>query len=84
MKKKFAVEFVEVCPYCDGENYYDDYDIENGYVITCKRCGERILACDACSHSDDNTNGFCDWYVSRKNCKYQVGKCFRGVTINRI
>lgn len=36
-------------------------------------------------HADDNyRSGFCDWHVARKNVKGEVGKCFRGVTINRI
>lgn len=85
MLKDRAIEYVEVCPYCGYENIYDDYDVENGYVMNCRGCGKRIFLCDACSHADDNyRSGFCDWHVARKNVKGEVGKCFRGVTINRI
>ena len=66
-------------------NIYDDYDVENGYVMNCRGCGKRIFLCDGCSHADDNyRSGFCDWHVARKNLNGEVGKCFRGVTINRI
>lgn len=33
---------------------------------------------------DNYRSGFCDWHVARNNVKGEVGKCFRGVTINRI
>lgn len=85
MLKDRAIEYVEVCPYCGYENIYDDYDVENGYVMNCRGCGKRIFLCDACSHADDNyRSGFCDWHVARKNDHGEIGKCFRGVTINRI
>ena len=32
----------------------------------------------------DLSVGECHWHVARNNMKGEVGKCFRGVTINRI
>ena len=80
---RMAIEFVDICPHCESVNIYDDYDVDESYVMVCRGCGERILRCDACSHAPDNTDGFCDWHVSRKSEHYEIGKCFRGITVNR-
>ena len=78
-------EAVEICPHCDSENFYPNYDVsKSGYVVTCKTCGKMIFLCDECLHSQDNTDRFCDWAVSWKNDDYEIGICFRGVTINRL
>lgn len=61
-------EVTEVCPHCDRENTLV-WDYKNdGYEIHCPHCGEKILLCDACFHSDDNEGMKCDWHE---------GKCFR-------
>lgn len=52
-------EEVEVCPHCMGENIIQ-WDVEkDGYEVTCRHCGERIMLCDACFHSEDYHG--CDW-----------------------
>ena len=54
-------EEVEMCPHCMGENVAQ-WDVErDGYQIECQHCGEKIMLCDACYHSDDNPNQKCDW-----------------------
>lgn len=54
-------EEVEVCPHCMGENILQ-HDVEkDGYEVICSHCGEKIMLCDACMHSDDNENRYCDW-----------------------
>ncbi len=80
--KIFNPYYCDICPHCEAENPYDGYDVDYGYVKTCRACGEKILLCDACIHAKDNTDGFCDWYISRQSEHYQIGKCFRGLTIN--
>lgn len=71
-------EAVEVCPWCESENIYPNWDVEmQGYVAICQHCGKEIFLCDECRHADDNPKGKCDWRGGDK-----VGKCFRGVTLN--
>ena len=54
------IEAVEVCPYCEAENVYPDYDVEtDGYVVKCGKCGKQIFLCDECVHADDCQG--CDW-----------------------
>ena len=66
-------EEVEICPYCMGENI-QRYDVEkNGYKVKCQHCGKEIMLCDACLHSEDNEEQFCDW----SECK----GCFRNKKI---
>jgi len=61
-------EEFEMCPHCDNEITVE-WDVEkDGYEVTCPECGRKIMLCDACSHSIDNRNRYCDW------CD---GKCFR-------
>lgn len=69
-------EAVEICPHCMSENIYPMYDVEkDGYVAKCKYCGKEIFLCDECTHSEDNTERYCDW------CETDCGgKCFRGIT----
>lgn len=54
-------EEVEMCPHCGEENTVE-WDVEkDGYEIVCPNCDEKMMLCDACTHSDDNKSGFCDW-----------------------
>lgn len=62
-------EEVEVCPHCDTEVTVM-WDVEKqGYRATCPNCGEELMLCDACMHSDDNEGMDCDWSEN--------GGCFR-------
>ena len=55
---EYRHEAVEVCPHCMGENTVPDWAPEDGWRTTCKHCGERILLCDECIHSEDNPRAF--------------------------
>lgn len=69
-------EAVEICPYCECENIFANWDTDTqGYIATCWNCGKKILLCDECLHADDNTGKMCDWHRS----KTEEG-CFRGIT----
>lgn len=69
-------EAIEVCPHCDNENVYTDWDVEiKGYVAVCKHCGKEIMLCDECLNNEDNPSQNCDW--RKTNCG---GKCWRGIT----
>ena len=47
-------EEIEICPFCDKE-IKKKWDVEKeGYQIACTECGEKIMLCDACLHSEDN------------------------------
>ena len=63
------IEVVEICPHCMGENIIKWNVKRDGYEIVCQHCGEKIMLCDACIHSDDNKHQKCDW------C--EDGGCFR-------
>lgn len=70
--KTYYTEAVECCPHCGQENVYPNWNTEKqGYVAVCENCGQKIMLCDECFHSDDNKEMKCDW------CN---GKCFRGAT----
>ena len=63
-------EAVEICPYCEQENYYPNWDTEKeGFIAKCSNCGKEIFLCDECLHAVDNPKLICDW---------NEGKCFRG------
>lgn len=68
------IEQVEICPECDTENTYPEWDPEEkGYIATCGNCGKKIFLCDACLHADDNDECKCDWR------EREDGRgCFRG------
>lgn len=54
-------ETVELCPFCSGENVYQNWDIKkNGYKARCQYCGRMIMLCDECLHADDNPYRNCD------------------------
>lgn len=54
-------EVVETCPHCDEENVML-WNVELcGYVAYCNHCGKKMMLCDECFHSDDNSDHKCDW-----------------------
>ena len=66
-------EEVEMCPHCDTEITIE-WDVENdGYEVICPECGEKIMLCDACLHSEDNGFQYCDW--CKEGCFRKTGKC---------
>ena len=72
----YVTEAVEVCPFCESENVYRNWDVATqGYVATCHECGKEIFLCDECLHAEDNPGGYCDW----REAKDGSGICFRGV-----
>ena len=54
-------EEVEICPHCDNEITIQWNVEKDGYQISCPYCGNKIMLCDACKHSDDNPDMCCDW-----------------------
>lgn len=77
-----CTEAVEMCPYCEAENVYRNWDVEKqGYVATCKTCGWQMFLCDECRHADDNPGMKCDWRREEHDGK-ETGICFRGVVEN--
>lgn len=73
-------EVVEPCPFCGGENVWENLDpVKCGYVYRCQTCGEEIHLCDECEHSDDFIG--CDWHkIMDESGKEIGGECFRGKT----
>ena len=64
---KIQTEIVEMCPFCDQENIYLDWDVEEqGYVARCHHCGKLIMLCDECMH-DEGSCIKCDW-TKEHNC----------------
>lgn len=54
------MEVTEWCPYCGQE---EEYDTKNGMVTRCKSCGQPLILCSACEHSDGS--GSCN------DCQYE-------------
>lgn len=68
-------EEIEICPFCNKE-IEKKWDVETeGYQITCTECGEKIMLCDACLHSEDNKQKDCDWTMEKG--------CFRKIKESR-
>lgn len=81
MTEEMATETVEMCPYCMSENVFRNWDAQKqGFVAKCWQCGQEIMLCDECLHSDDNRTGRCDWHGVYANGREIEGRCFRGVT----
>ena len=78
--KLLETEAVECCPFCGAENIYPNHSTkEQGYAVKCQNCGEEIMLCDECMHTEDDLSGQCDWHeVRTKNTSY--GICLRGIT----
>lgn len=71
-------EAVELCPYCESENVFANWDCEKqGYEATCWQCGKKIMLCDECLHADDNPGRKCDWHEVIRAGKAEGGTCFR-------
>lgn len=66
----YTHEAVELCSHCMLEHYEKDWEPSKGYRTICMNCGESILLCDECSHSEDNESMYCDW-------EQETRKCFR-------
>lgn len=74
MKATVETEAVEVCPYCEAENVFPNWNVEtDGYIAQCAECGEEIFLCDECMHADDNKARRCDFRETETS-----RKCFRG------
>ena len=58
----------EWCAYCKSEiemRWNTDVD---GYKAYCPVCGNRLMLCDECQHSDDHPN--CDYDSNSDTCKH--------------
>lgn len=59
-------EIVEWCSHC-GAEVEMQWDIEeSGYKAYCPYCGEMLMLCDECIHSDSPS---CDWNSKTQSCK---------------
>lgn len=59
-------EEVEMCPECGYENVIQWNVEKDVWEIKCQQCGERIMLCDACMHSEDNKDMKCSVKCFRK------------------
>lgn len=66
MSEKYPI--VECCPNCEEEVEINWNVEEDGYEAVCPYCGERLMLCDECMHSDD--------YVTCDYCE-KTNTCFR-------
>lgn len=63
----------EWCSECENEVEMTwDTDV-SGYAAFCPHCGKRLMLCDECKHSEDNSTGICDWSEGADG----DGHCFR-------
>ena len=78
-------EVIETCPYCDGENVWENLDaVGCGYIATCQHCGKEIFLCDECRNADDNPDMKCDWHLCLINDKVVATECFRGRIVKAV
>ena len=67
-------EVVEVCSNCMNEVHIFWNNAEDGYKAFCPYCGERLMLCDECRHSEEdehgNACGVCDYDSETDTCKY--------------
>lgn len=52
------IEVVEVCPHCENENVFTNWQPGKGFVKTCQHCGQPIFLCSECPHHLND--GKCD------------------------
>lgn len=68
-------EVIEMCLSCMRE--VDMFwNIEaDGYKAFCPYCGERLMLCDECMHSENGEfKGNCDYDTESGTCKYNKGR----------
>lgn len=59
MNEKYTVN--EYCPFCDSDIEMT-WDVPaDGYEAFCPHCGKKLMLCDECLHSEDNTGQRCDF-----------------------
>lgn len=55
----------EVCPCCDRENTFVDWDLEAyGMSAFCPVCGAEMVLCSMCE-------GTCDWDTEHNSCTHK-------------
>lgn len=67
------LEVVEVCPHCENENVFTNWQPREGFVKTCQHCGRPILLCSECPHTL-NGGAFCDWHHDGKFAICSMGR----------
>ena len=61
-KRACKKNLLEIWEECKQDNTERGFRVEkDGYKVQCLHCGEEIMLCDACFHSEDNECKFCDW-----------------------
>jgi len=53
-EKEEVGEVAEWCGECDSENCFIWNVERDGYETVCLHCGEKLMLCDECFHSEDN------------------------------
>lgn len=60
---------VEVCPHCENEVEMRWSVAARGYKAFCPVCGNRLMLCDECLHSEESTGG-CNFCSETDSCKH--------------
>ena len=61
------MKVTEWCPYCESEHAYN---AKKRMVTRCKSCGQLLILCSACEHSDGSgscKNCQCEKQIKNKN-----------------
>lgn len=68
IKQEYERTFIvtETCPYCDSEVEMRWDTDKRGYKAYCPVCGNRLMLCDECLHSDDCRG--CDYNSLTDKC----------------
>ena len=68
MNTAIQTEAVEVCPFCEQENVYPNWDVnKQGYVARCQHCGKLIMLCGECLNYGEESCLKCNW-TKEHNC----------------
>ncbi len=64
---------VEYCANCESEIQMKWNVATDGYQVYCPVCGNRLMLCDECMHSnpDGSFTGFCDYSRKTDSCFHQ-------------
>ena len=68
----------EFCPHCESEIEMRWNTDTDGYQAFCPVCGNRLMLCDECHHTDGN--GGCDYDSATDTCRFSANAArWRGI-----